>query len=131
MSSDKRIKNSNLTDSEIESLIKDFEEIKKIESLEKGDEIIYFSKGSGNNKMIFRKGGYIKVIDTNKNYLILTNAGKNWSVQYKDNIIYRRSPKEMIAKNYEEKIKKKDEEIKELKNALKKLYKENESLKKK
>ena len=127
------IKNSNLSDSDIKILLKDFDEVKKqnYKELEKGDEVVYFLQSKDKEKSIFRKGGYIKVINLDKGFLILSNAGKNWSVQLDTNSIYKRKPKDLISDKYENEIKALKKEIQELKSALKKLFKENQKLKNK
>lgn len=88
----------------IQEKLKNYTKVIDINELKKDDHIRYFIWNNDDNKLKFRTGGFIKII--NDEYFILTNKKNfNWSVQKKiqsnDGIVYRTL---FFKKNYQESI---------------------------
>ena len=75
----------------IQEKLKRYSKITNLSDLKKDDHVRYFIWDNKDDKLKFRTGGFIKII--NDNYFILTNKKFNWSVQKKiksqSGIVYR------------------------------------------
>lgn len=111
-----------LTPKQIQELLVDYVEIENIKDVPIDTHIRYFVKDKG--KKLFRTGGFLLNKAKADKYIILTNRKISWSVDTKKSILFRKlSGKELTDIH--------NDEVKELKEIIKKLYKENKLLKKK
>lgn len=110
-----------LTPKQIQELLVDYVEVENIKDVPIDTHIRYFVKEK--NKKLFRTGGFLLNKAKSDKYIILTNRKISWSVDTKKSILFRKlSGKELTDIH--------KDEVDELKNIIKKLYKENKTLKK-
>lgn len=124
-----------LTKTEIAELLIDYEKIKNIDDLEDlplGTHIRYFD--IENDVPKFRIGGDLMVKKTLPEYIILS-AGKNFSVQTKNKVFFRKISNEEVKKEYDKllsakdkKLIEKEHEINELQSLIKQFKKEKVQL---
>lgn len=111
-----------LTPKQIQELLVDYVEVDNIKNVPIDTHIRYFVKDKG--KKLFRTGGFLLNKKEADKYIILTNRKISWSVDTKKSILFRKLSTTELTTIH-------DDEIKELKKMIKKLYKENQILKKK
>ena len=119
-----------LTDAERIELLSDYKE-KNIKDIIKGTHVRYFIKDIKTKELKFRLGGIIASIDGLPEYVILSNGKKTWSVQVNNAIFYAKMSFNDFAKEFNDKIFKKDVEIELYKNDNKRLLRELNAIKKK
>ena len=111
-----------LTPKEIQNLLADYVEIDNIKDVPLDTHIRYFVKNK--SKKLFRTGGFLVNKRESDKYIILTNRKISWSVDTKKSILFRKlSAMELNTIH--------NDEVDELKQIIKKLYKENKDLKNK
>lgn len=102
----------NLTKDEIKQLLEDYRK-EKIEKIARGKHVRYFATDNEGHKK-FRTGGILINNAGLPDYVVLSNGGKNWSVQTEDTIFYVQMSISDIKKEFQDTLFKKDEEIKHL-----------------
>lgn len=114
---------NSLTPEDIKNLLIGYTET-QFNNLHKGYNIRYFSKNLKTGLLEFRMGGMIIIKDDEKGFILCSNGITSWCVQ-KDAIFYEQEPIHIIKEKLEEKYKAiifdKNQQIKELKNYIKKL----------
>ena len=130
----KKTYTSNLTKEQINEKLEDYKLVEDISKVPLGTHLRYFSIKDGTK--LFRMGGNLKRNLDLPKFVILVNAlGKEWSVQVKDTIFYKKMSMNEIKEEYDniieelhEKIKKykakideKDDIINELQETIKKM----------
>lgn len=111
-----------LTPKEIQDLLADYVEVENIKDVPLDTHIRYFLKDKG--KKLFRTGGFLVNKRESDKYIILTNRKISWSVDTKKSILFRKLSAVELNTIH-------NDEVDELKQIIKKLYKENKDLKKK
>tara|TARA_B110000208_G_C11787420_1_gene436089 strand:+ start:22 stop:522 length:501 start_codon:yes stop_codon:yes gene_type:complete len=112
-----------LTPKQIQELLLDYVEVKDISTVDLNTHIRYFSI-QDDGKKLFRTGGFLVNKKEVDKYVILSNNKQNWSVNTKKSIFFKK------LSSIENKQMQNDE-VEELKQVIKKLYNENNKLKKK
>jgi predicted ribosome quality control (RQC) complex YloA/Tae2 family protein len=101
-----------LAPEDIKEKLKDYKHVKDPKTISVNSHIRYFVKnpkeGTG-----FRLGGYVKLIDMEKRYMVLTNGSHSWSVQFDGNDFFK---KVSVEDQSSEKIAKLEKEIEKLRN---------------
>ena len=110
-----------LTPNEIKNLLGGYVEIKTARDLPRNTHIRYFSI-MDDGKRVFRTGGYLINNKEYEKYIVLSNGNKTWSVNTQKSILFKKLSTEDITEVH-------DYEVSELKQIIKKLYKENVKLK--
>lgn len=119
----KKSQTDNLTKDEIRDLLEDYNQVNDINDVFIGTHLRYFSLIDGENK--FRRGGNLKLINTEKGFVILHNATNyEWSVQLKGTTFFKKMSMKEIKQDY-------DNIITDLNEKVKKLKLENKMLKEK
>ncbi len=106
-----------LSTEEIKNRLTNYEQISDTQHLVYNNKIIYFEI-LPNGKYKFKPGGNL-IVNKHPVYIVLSNGKKTWSVQLDKHIIFREIDLDSIKKKYEEIIKDKDKQIKELLHMLK------------
>ena len=112
-----------LTPNQIKDLLKDYVEVATVKSIPLNTHVRYFSKQKDGRK-VFRIGGYLINNKEADKYVVLTNRRNNWSVNTKNSIFFKKISTEELTEVH-------NDEVDELKQIIKKLYKENKKLKQK
>lgn len=126
---DKKTNNSyqnKLSPKEIKQKLEEYKRVNDISKVALDAHLRYFTTNDKGEKL-FRLGGFLKKIDLEKGYVILSNGQLNWSVQIKNSIFFQKMSfqdlkaelKEEIEKKYLADMKKIVDENNKLKNALK------------
>jgi hypothetical protein len=110
-----------LTPKQIKELLENYVEIDDIKDVALDTHIRYFTKDKGKKK--FRTGGFLLNKAKSDKYIILTNRKISWSVDTKNSILFKALSAKELTEIHQV-------EISELKDVLKKLYKESKELKK-
>lgn len=110
-----------LENEDIKNLLKNYSVVKNIFLIDLNTHIRYFSKK--NNKTLFRMGGNLLKVNEEKGYIVLTNGKINWSVQVKNTIFFKEISIDELRNEYENKIKKYKNKIKNLELSLQKIKK--------
>jgi len=122
-----------LTDEEIQEKLKFYKRVEDIQKVPLSTHLRYFTIGK-DDSYNFRLGGNLFRADGLPDYVILTNGGRNWSVQAKNAIFFSKMTTEEIGIKINE-LEKENKELKKnneaLKSTLKEVKKENKSLKRK
>jgi len=99
-----------LAPEDIKEKLKDYKHIKDPKTITVNSHLRYMIKnpkeGTG-----FRLGGYVKLIDIEKRYLVLTNGKHSWSVQFDGNDFFKKVSPEDQSNQEVEKIKKEIEKL--------------------
>lgn len=111
-----------LTAKQIKELLENYVEIDDIKDVPLDTHIRYFTKDKDKKK--FRTGGFLLNKAKSDKYIILTNRKISWSVDTKNSILFKALSAKELTEIHQV-------EIDELKNVIKKLYKENKQLKEK
>jgi hypothetical protein len=77
-----------LTDDQIKKMLEDYKRVKPIE-LVKGDHVRYFTVTDGKSTS-FKLGGSVLKTDGLPTFIVLTNGKLTWSVQCKNNILFKK-----------------------------------------
>jgi len=110
----------NLSKDDIEKKLEDYKKVEDISKVPLDTHLRYFIKKD--NKLVFRMGGNLKINTKLPEYVILKNAiGKEWSVQVKDTIFFKKMSISEIKDEYEKIIDELNLKIKTLKNRIKEL----------
>jgi hypothetical protein len=115
-----------LSPKEIKEKLEEYKRVNDISKVALDAHLRYFTINDKGEKL-FRLGGFLRKIDLEKGYVILSNGQLNWSVQIKNSIFFQKMSfqdlkvelKEEIEKKYLVQMKKIVDENKKLKNALK------------
>ena len=115
-----------LSPKEIKEKLEEYKRVNDISKVALDAHLRYFTINDKGDKL-FRLGGFLKKIDLEKGYVILSNGQLNWSVQIKNSIFFQKMSfqdlkvelKEEIEKKYLVQMKKIMDENKKIKNALK------------
>jgi hypothetical protein len=112
----------NLSKEDIEKKLEDYKKVDDITKVPLDTHLRYFIKQG--DKLVFRMGGNLKINTKLPEYVILKNAvGKEWSVQVKDTIFFKKMSISEIKEEYEKIIDELNIKIKTLKNRIKELEK--------
>ena len=111
-----------LTPKQIQELLVDYVEVDNIKDVPLDTHIRYFTKQKG--KKLFRTGGFLLNKANADKYIILTNRKNSWSVDTQKSILFRKLSITEVNTIH-------NDEVDELKQMIKKLYKENKLLKSK
>lgn len=111
-----------LTPKQIQELLVDYVEVDNIKDVPLDTHIRYFTKQKG--KKLFRTGGFLLNKANADKYIILTNRKTSWSVDTTKSILFRKLSITEVNTVH-------NDEVDELKQMIKKLYKENKLLKSK
>lgn len=112
---------SKLSGSEIKDKLKDYKRVDSFKNIPLNTHIRYFilnDKGKGGD---FRLGGFLKTMDLEKGYIVLTTGKFSWSVQLKGHLFFAKMSGEEFKKEFKE-------IIKSLKKENNKLKEENSKL---
>jgi hypothetical protein len=113
----------NLSKEDIEKKLEDYKKVDDISKVPLDTHLRYFVK-QANGELVFRMGGNLKINTKLPDYVILKNAvGKEWSVQVKDTIFFKKMSVSEIKEEYEKIIDELNVKIKSLKNRIKELEK--------
>ena len=113
----------NLSKEDIEKKLEDYKKIDDISKVPLDTHLRYFTKQK-DGQLVFRMGGNLKINTKLPEYVILKNAvGKEWSVQVKDTIFFKKMSITEIKEEYEKIIDELNVKIKTLKNRIKELEK--------
>jgi hypothetical protein len=115
-----------LSPKEIKEKLEEYKRVNDISKVALDAHLRYFTINDKGEKL-FRLGGFLRKIDLEKGYVILSNVQLNWSFQIKNSIFFQKMSfqdlkvelKEEIEKKYLVQMKKIVDENKKLKNALK------------
>jgi hypothetical protein len=119
----KKTYTDNLTTEDIEKKLEDYKKVEDITKVPLDTHLRYFIKQK-DGKLVFRMGGNLKINTKLPDYVILKNAiGKEWSVQVKDTIFFKKMSISEIKEEYEKIIDELNVKIKTLKNRIKELEK--------
>jgi len=110
-----------LTPNQIKDLLNDYVEVADVNSIPLNTHVRYFSKQKDGRK-VFRIGGYLINNKEADKYIVLTNRKNNWSVNTKNSIFFKKISTDELTEVH-------NDEVGELKQLIKKLYKENKKLK--
>ena len=110
-----------LTAKQIKELLENYVEIDDIKDVPLDTHIRYFTKDKDKKK--FRTGGFLLNKAKSDKYIILTNRKISWSVDTNNSILFKALSAKELTEIHQV-------EISELKDVLKKLYKESKVLKK-
>ena len=110
-----------LTPNQIKDLLNDYVEVADVNSIPLNTHVRYFSKQKDGRK-VFRIGGYLINNKEADKYIVLTNRKNNWSVNTKKSIFFKKISTDELTEVH-------NDEVGELKQLIKKLYKENKKLK--
>jgi len=111
-----------LTPKQVKELLENYVEIDNIKDVPLDTHIRYFTKDKGRKK--FRTGGFLLNKANSDTYIILTNRKISWSVDTKNSILFKALSAKELTEIHQD-------EVSELKDVIKKLYKENKQLKSK
>lgn len=108
-----------LSREDIQERLKNYEQVSPddVEKIVPGTRVQYFQVDKNDEMMRYRPGGTV-IVNQYPVYLVLSNGRKSWSVQLKNNIIFKEIDVDAIKKKYEERIKEKDREIAILRNHI-------------
>jgi len=109
-----------LTPKQVKELLENYVEIDNIKEVPLDTHIRYFTKDKGKKK--FRTGGFLLNKANSDKYIILTNRKISWSVDTKNSILFKALSAKELTEIHQD-------EVSELKDVIKKLYKENKQLK--
>ena len=128
MDIEKHSKANKLTNDEIAKLLEDYTKVKSSE-LKRGFHVRYFKKNP-DGTLDFRLGGFVLDISGLPTYIIMSNGKVQWSVQCKTAIFYQKMTDIELFNELNETIKKKDDEIDDLREYIRMLEKQIKQLKK-
>ena len=111
---------------EIREKLEEYKKVNDISKVALDAHLRYFTVNDKGEKQ-FRLGGFLRKIDLEKGYVILSNGQLSWSVQIKNSIFFQKMTfaelkaelKEEIEKKYLSEMKKLKDENKKLISALK------------
>lgn len=120
---------NNLSPEEIKEKLEEYKKVEDISKVALDAHLRYFTINTNTGEKLFRLGGFLKKIDLEKGYLVLSNGSLTWSVQIASSIFFQKMTflelkKEIIAeaeKKNESKLQKLISENKKLKEALKEI----------
>jgi hypothetical protein len=120
-----------LSPAEIKKKLEEYKQVDDITKLEIGVHLRYFTINKKTGEKQFRLGGFLSKMDPQYRYIILQNGTLSWSVQLENTVLFQKMTfsklKEEIiqkvAKKYEKKLQKLEEENNNLKSALKEIKK--------
>lgn len=108
-----------LSPNEIKEKLEEYKKVSDITSVPLNTHIRYFTINKKTGEKQFRLGGFLTKINTENQYVILSNNTLSWSVQIKNTIFFRK----LTFKEFKQEIHEK------YKNELDKYKKENKLLK--
>jgi len=112
----------NLSKDDIEKKLEDYKKVEDLSKVPLDTHLRYFIKKD--DKLLFRMGGNLKINTKLPDYIVLKNAiGKEWTVQVKDTIFFKKMSISEIKEEYEKIIDELNVKIKSLKNRIKELEK--------
>jgi hypothetical protein len=121
----KKTYTENLTKEEISQKLEDYKVVDDISKIPLDTHLRYFIKKD--NEMLFRMGGNLKRNLDLPTFVVLRNAlGKEWTVQVKDTIFYKKMTIKEIKEEYDNIILDLHDKIKKLKQKIKELEKMKE-----
>lgn len=118
-----------LSPKEIKEKLEEYKKVEDISKIALDAHLRYFAIDQKTGDKLFRLGGFLKKIDLDKGYLILSNGSLTWSVQIKNSIFFQKMnfkelKEELIIeaqKKFLTELKNLKEENKKLKEALKEI----------
>jgi len=110
-----------LTSDEIKNKLKDYKQIDNFNNIPLNTHIRYFILNKNDKGGEFRLGGFLKTMDLEKGYIVLTTGKFSWSVQIKGHIFFAKMSGDDFKKEYKQIIKELKKENTKLKNENKKL----------
>lgn len=118
-----------LSPKEIKEKLEEYKKVEDISKVALDAHLRYFAIDSKTGDKMFRLGGFLKKIDMDKGYLILSNGQLTWSVQLASSIFFQKMTfselkEELIndlEKKYKEEFQKLKLENKKLKETLKEI----------
>ena len=127
----KKFYQETLSPAEIKKKLEEYKQVDDITKLEIGVHLRYFTINKKTGEKQFRLGGFLSKMDPQYRYIILQNGTLSWSVQLENTVLFQKMTfsklKEEIiqkvAKKYEKKLQKLEEENNNLKSALKEIKK--------
>ena len=136
-----KIKNSyqnKMSPAEIKEKLEEYKRVNDISKVALDAHLRYFTVNDKGEKQ-FRLGGFLRKIDLEKGYVILSNGQLSWSVQIKNSIFFQKMTfaelkeelKDEIEKKYLNEMKKLKDENKKLLKALKDIGEQASKSKKK
>jgi len=119
-----------LSPADIKKKLQEYQQVEKIDDINIGTHLRYFTFNPSTGKKQFRLGGFLSKID--KDYVVMNNGKLSWSVQKEKTVFFKKMSFtdlkeeliEKISKKYEKKIIELSEENIKLKKALKSIKKE-------
>jgi hypothetical protein len=116
-----------LTAEQIDQMLAGYKQIKNFDDITIGTHIRYFVTDLTTGETKFRMGGYLHKKDQADLFVVLQGTKGTFCVQVNDHTMFfaRRSAKEEIEdlkRIYAEKLKEKDEEVKELNRTVKRIF---------
>ena len=120
-----------LSPAEIKKKLEEYKQVEDITKLEIGVHLRYFTINKKTGEKQFRLGGFLSKMDPQYRYIILQNGTLSWSVQLENTVLFQKMTfsqlkeeiVQKVAKKYEKKLSKLEEENKNLKSALKEIKK--------
>lgn len=120
---------NNLSPDEIKEKLEEYKKVEDISKVALDAHLRYFTVNPNTGEKLFRLGGFLKKIDLEKGYLVLSNGSLTWSVQIASSIFFQKMTflelkKEIVVeaeKKYESKLQKLISENKKLKATLKEI----------
>jgi hypothetical protein len=110
-----------LSTADIQDKLDDYERVDDISKVSLNTHIRYFVMDKKTNKRLFRLGGFLSKLDTEKGYLILSNGNKTWSVQLPETIFFKKLSIADMKGGYITQIQKLEDEVKGLKDLIKEI----------
>jgi len=111
-----------LTSDEIKTKLKDYKRIDDFKDIPLNTHIRYFILNKNSKGGEFRIGGFLKTMDIEKEYIVLTTDKFSWSVQFKNHVFFAKMNSDDFKKEFKQ-------IIKDLKKENSKLKDENNKLK--
>ena len=112
-----------LSPKEIKEKLEEYKKVVDISKVSLDAHLRYFTINDKGEKL-FRLGGFLRKIDLEKGYVILSNGQLNWSVQIKNSIFFQKMTFQELKMELKQEIEKKYlSEMKKLKDENKKLLK--------
>lgn len=120
-----------LSPAEIKKKLEEYKQVEDITKLEIGVHLRYFTINKKTGEKQFRLGGFLSKMDPQYRYIILQNGTLSWSVQLENTVLFQKMTfsklkeeiVQKVARKFEKKIQKLEEENKNLKSALKEIKK--------
>ena len=118
-----------LSPDDIKEKLEEYKRVDDISKLSLDCHLRYFTINSDTGEKKFRLGGFLKKIDIDKGYIMLSNNKNNtWSVQIKNSVFFKKMSfkelKDELEESYKNEILALKKENKQLKKTLKEIKNE-------